>query len=128
MDTPPPQKKGLGVLGWLGIGCGGIIVLGLIGIAVVVFMNRGSIAEAQNNPTRFAATVAVKVSGGQLQIVAEDNEKKRYTLKDSKSGTMTTIYWSAKQNKPVTIQGDFSAIPADEDAAPAPPAAPAAEK
>lgn len=126
MDTPPPQKQGLGVLAWLGIGCGGIIVLGVIIVGVVVFLNRGTIAEAGQNPTKFAASMAVKVSGGQLQIVAEDNEKKRYTLKDSKSGTMTTIYWSAKQNKAITIQGDFSAIPADEDAAP--PAPPAAEK
>jgi hypothetical protein len=50
---------------------------------------------------------------GQLEIVAQDEEQKRYTLKDKKSGKMITIYWDEKKQVPVTVDGDFSSIPKD---------------
>jgi hypothetical protein len=120
-STPPP-KKGLGVLAWLGIGCGGIVVL-LVILAVVAGiwlkpMITKFAAEAQTNPTRAAAGMMVSVSAGQLEMVAEDDVNKRYTLRQKKNGDLITMYWDARQKKPITIKGDFSAIPAD---APPPP-------
>ena len=55
MDTSPvpSQKKGVGVLGWLGIGCGGLIVLGLIGAAVFYFMYGKQFAQdLAKDPTK----------------------------------------------------------------------------
>ncbi len=124
MDTPPPQKKGLGPLAWIGIGCGGIVGLCIIGAIIVTVFFGGKIKEfgeaAQKNPAKLTATTMVKFSAGQIEMVAEDDVKKRYTVKEKQSGKLTTIYWSAKKNAPEIIPGDFSAIPAD-DAAPAPP-------
>ena len=127
METPPPtyQKKGLGALGWIGIGCGGIVVLAIIGIVVSSMLFGGKIKQfaedAQKNPTRTTATVMVAT--GQFEMVAEDDANKRYTVKEKKTGgTLTTIYWNEKTKAPVAIPGDFSAIPADAStpAAPAP--------
>jgi len=121
MDSvPPPQKKGLGVLGWLGIGCGGLVVL------IVIVVVAGGVffgpklkqlgQDFQKNPTRATATTAMSASMGQLEMVAEDDENKRYTLRQKGTGKLTTIYWDAKQQKPMTVEGDFSAIPADANA------------
>lgn len=126
MDTPPlpSQKKGLGGLAWLGIGCGGVVALVIIAIVVSSVMFGGKIKEfaeeAQKNPTRATATTMVKLSAGQFELVAEDDVNKRYTVKEKKSGQLTTIYWDEKTKAPATVVGDFTAIPAQ-------PAAPAAE-
>lgn len=133
MDTPPisPQKKGLGVFAWLGIGCGALIVI-LIIVGVIAFVVLGPkvkelgpkfkefAEEAQKNPTRATATAMVSMSAGQFEIVAEDDVNKRYTVRQKGNGQLTTIYWDAKQGKPLTVMGDFSAIPKDAN----PPATP----
>ena len=113
--TSPPQKKGLGTLAWVGIGCGGLVVLGLIAFAVfaIVFgpKMKKLAEEAVGNPTRLVASTMVTVGGGQIEMVAEDDVNKRYTVREKRNGKLTTIYWDAKKNAPEVIDGDFSAIP-----------------
>jgi hypothetical protein len=130
METPPPplQKKGLGPLAWVGIGCGGILLIALIAFVVFGVVFGGKIKQfaedAQKNPTRATATTMVTMSAGQLELVAEDDAKKRYTVREKQSGKMTTIYWDERKKAPEVIPGDFSAIPADSGAASEPVAAP----
>jgi hypothetical protein len=127
METPPlpSQKKGLGPLAWLGIGCGGVVGLAILGVILVsVFFGdkiKDFAAEMQKNPTRATATVMVKASVGQLEMVAEDDVNQRYTVREKSTKKLTTIYWDEKTKAPAVIEGDFTAIPA----APAPPADPA---
>jgi hypothetical protein len=121
---PPPQKKGLGALAWLGIGCGGLVVLIVI-VVVVVGMRMGPAikqfgADAQKNPTKATANMMVSIGNGQFEMVAEDDANKRYTIRQKANGKLMTIYWDDKKKAPVTIEGDFSAIPADAN----PPATP----
>ena len=117
-NIPPPQKKGLGPLAWIGIGCGGLLVLGIIAFAVFAIVLAPKVKkfadEAEKNPTRAAASLMVTVSAGQMEMVVEDDANKRYTVKQKQNGKLTTIYWSKKKNAPEVIQGDFSAIPADD--------------
>ena len=126
MEPPTPQKKGLGPLAWLGIGCGGLIVLAVIGLIVGGMMFGGKakqfLDDAQKNPTR--ATASVMVTTGQFEMTAEDDANKRYTVKQKKTGQLITIYWSEREKAPKTIDGDFSAIP-PEPAAPVTPTTPA---
>src|SRR5690348_10862499 len=117
MENPPPQKQGLGALGWIGIGCGGILVIGII-VVVLAFALfapklKNFAEEMQKNPTRTMATTMVTMGAGQIEMVAEDDANKRYTVREKKNGKLTTIYWDAKKNAPEVIPGDFSAIPAD---------------
>jgi hypothetical protein len=113
----PDQKKGLGVFAWIGIGCGNLVALVVVAFIAVTVIFGGKVKdffeEAEKNPTRATVRVAMKVRGGQLELVAEDDVQKRYTLKDKKSGTLTTFYWDEKTSSPETVKGDFSAIPAE---------------
>src|SRR5436190_255877 len=99
MDTPPAlPERGLGPLAWIGIGCGGIIALIVIGLVVfgVLFGPKlKQIAEdAKKNPARAAATAMVTMTGGQFELVAEDDVNKRYTVREKQNGKLTTIYWN----------------------------------
>jgi hypothetical protein len=125
MDNPPTQhtppgtvaaKKGLGTGAKIGLGCGALVLLVIIGIVVVGVIFGGKlkefVEEAQENPTRATAAMMVSASRGSLEMVAEDDEGKRYTLRDTKSGKFTTVYWDAAKNAPEVIEGEFSDIPA----------------
>ena len=116
MENTTPQKQGLGPLAWIGIGCGGIIALAIVGFVVLTFVFGGKFKQfaedAQKDPTRMTATMMVNVSGGKFEMVAEDEPGKRYTVREKQSGALTTIYWSERTKKAEIIQGDFSAIPA----------------
>ena len=130
MENPPPvpQKKGLGPLAWVGIGCGSLIVIGIIVFVASVFVFGPKVKkfaeDAQKNPTRAMATTTVSVSVGQMEMIAEDDANKRYTIRTKSDGTHTTVYWSEKKHVPETVEGDFSAIPADAGAAGEPAPAP----
>jgi uncharacterized protein YneF (UPF0154 family) len=127
MENSPPQlpgqKKGLSGLAWLGIGCGGLVLLAIVVFVVGgVFLGakvKNFAKEAQKNPTR--ATASVMVSMGAGEMVAEDDVNKRYTVREKQSGKLMTFYWDAKTNSAQSVEGDFSAIPAEarEPAAPA---------
>jgi hypothetical protein len=124
----PAAKKGLGTGAKIGIGCGVIVLLGIIAFVVAtVFLGsklKDFAEEAQKNPARATANMMVKASVGNIQMVAEDDANKRYTVKETKTGKLTTIYWDEKAGEPKVIEGDFSAIPAapaDGAVAPAEP-------
>jgi hypothetical protein len=111
----PTPKKGLSTGAKFGIGCGGLILLAVIGVVVAAMIlgPKASkyIEDASKNPTRAGANMAVTLSGGTMKIVAEDDVKKRYTLKQEPGGALTTIYWDERTSQPKTISGDFSDIP-----------------
>lgn len=118
----PAPKKGLGTGAKIGIGCGALILLIVIGVIIAGVIvgpkMKKLVDEAQTNPTRATASTMVAVSGGKMAFAAEDNVNKRYTVKDTATGTLTTIYWDEATKTAKVIPGDFSAIP---------PVAPAAE-
>ena len=120
--TPPspvalPPKTGLGTGAKIGIGCGIIVLLAIIGIVIGSVMLAGKAKkfaeDAQKNPTRTTADMMVSASFGAFEMVAQDDVNKRYTVKEKKSGSLTTIYWDEKTKTAKTISGDFTAIPAD---------------
>ena len=111
----PGQKKGLSGLAWLGIGCGGLILLMIVGFVVAAFFLGGKVSQfsknAQANPTRAAASIIVTMGVGTM--IAEDDVNKRYTVREKQTGKLTTFYWDAKTNSPKSVEGDFSAIPVE---------------
>ncbi|EDY21818.1 hypothetical protein CfE428DRAFT_1064 [Chthoniobacter flavus Ellin428] len=121
----------MGPLGWLAMGCTSLIVIVVVvGVGGAILFGptiKKWIAEARpkfeklaeqskTNPTRALADGMVQLGGDRFEMVAADDEHKRYTVREKKSGQLITFYWDAKENAPKTVQGDFSAIPADAKA------------
>ncbi len=109
------HKKGLGPLAVVGIGCGGLALLAVIGMIVASVFFGGKLMkfaeDAKKDPAGAQARLMVNASLGQFEMVAEDPVNKRYTVKMKANGELTTIYWDEKTQAPAVIKGDFSAIP-----------------
>ncbi len=116
----PSQKKGLSTGAKIGIGCGSIALLVVIGMIIAGVMLGGKVKQfaedATKDPTRTTATMMVSASMGSIEMVTEDVPNKRYTVKEKKTGDLTTIYWSEKLKSPQVISGDFTAIPSETEA------------
>ena len=109
MDTTPSQKKGIGALGWLGIGCGGVVFLGIVAVVVGMFFFKDFFEGAAKNPPRAAASMVVKL--GLAEMTAEDEVNKVYTIKQKADGKLVTFYWSKKKETVEQVPGDATAIP-----------------
>lgn len=89
-----PVKKGLGPLGWVLIGCGGLIVVGAIAIAGMMYAGgrflKNKAEEFEKNPTYAAAKLAVQVNPD-LEIVSSDEKNGTLTIKNKKTGEVITM-------------------------------------
>lgn len=89
-----PQKKGFGVLGWLAIGCVGLIVIGgLLAFActaVVANKAKNFVDEASVNPAMSAAEMVVKVNPN-LELVEKDEEAQTLTIYDKQKDKRLTL-------------------------------------
>ena len=104
-QAPPPAKKGLSPLAWVAIGCGAIAILGIVVVGGLV-MAGGMFAKKQldkleKNPVMTAAEWAVRANPD-VELVESDPEAGTLTIRDKKTGEVTTI--SAEDAK----EGKFS--------------------
>lgn len=99
--TPPPppppagnQKKGFGALGWIAIGCVGIIVIGgLLTFACTAILAKKAktfVEEASENPAMSAAEMVVKLNPD-LELVEKDEDAGTLTIYDKKKDQTVTL-------------------------------------
>ncbi len=96
-----PQKKGLGPLGWIAIGCVALLVIAAIGFttctAIVGKKVKNMAEDAAENPALAAAKMAVRLNP-ELELVEADDEK--ITVRNVKTGeTMTLDLEDAAQGR-----------------------------
>ena len=89
----PEPKKGLPVLGWIGIGCGTILIIGVITISLLIGWCKrtvGDISDFQNNPGKAAAEMMVKFHP-EVEKISQDDAAGEMTIrtKDGKEVTMS---------------------------------------
>ena len=93
-SSVPPAKKGLPVIAWVGIGCGGLIVVGIIALicVAVIFgsMWKDFVGEMEKNPAKATAMMVVKFDKD-LEIVSADDEKQTVTIKVKSTGETMTL-------------------------------------
>ncbi|MDP4995659.1 MAG: hypothetical protein NWQ16_05505 [Akkermansiaceae bacterium] len=92
-STPPlaPAKKGLPAIAWVGIGCLGIVVIGVI-IAVFAGMAIwGSVKGILDNPEKTAAEMVVKMNP-ELETVSNNDDKGEMTIRTKDGKEMTLSY------------------------------------
>jgi hypothetical protein len=91
---PNAPKKGPPILAILGFGCLALVVAGGIGCFLLMKACtsglKGMVEEAQKNPAKTAAMIMIKANPD-LEIVKTDDGAGEVTVRDKKSGEVTTI-------------------------------------
>ncbi|MCP4201413.1 MAG: hypothetical protein GY769_05695 [bacterium] len=92
--TDAPKKKGIGALGWIAIGCIGIIVLGgLLTFACTAMLAKKAkdfVEEASDNPAMSAAEMVVRMNPD-LELVERDEEAGTLTIYDKRQDKTLTL-------------------------------------
>lgn len=92
--APPPKKKGLSPLAWVGIGCGGLLVIALIVFVIggmfVAKKARDVVGDFESNPAMAAAEMVVRVNP-ELELVESDREAGTLTVRNTRTGEVITL-------------------------------------
>lgn len=91
---PPAKKKGLSPLAWVGIGCGVLLLIGLVvmlaGGLFVFGKAKEKMGELEKNPTLAGAEMMIRMNPD-LELVEKDVEAGTLTVRDKKSGEEYTV-------------------------------------
>jgi hypothetical protein len=94
VPPPPPgtptAKKGLPPLAWVGIGCGVLLVLLVIGFGALGWFAKKKLAEFGDNPEMAAAEMIV-AANPELEKVSSDTDAKTITVRNKKTGEVVTL-------------------------------------
>ncbi|MBK1882441.1 hypothetical protein JIN85_08445 [Luteolibacter pohnpeiensis] len=96
--VPAPPKKGIPALGWVGIGCGTIIIILVILVSLAVGFCRKTIQEFEKNPEKAAAEMIIRANPD-LELVKSDDKAGEITVRRKDGKTMTFTYEQIREGK-----------------------------
>lgn len=109
----PPKKKGLSPLAWVGIGCGALVVLGLIAMAVAVSLGvswlGGKAKEFEENPAMASAKMLVRINP-EIELVDSDDAAGTLTIRNKKTGELVTVGLDEIEQGRITFESDGETI------------------
>ncbi len=92
--APVQGKKGLPVLAWIAIGCGGLVVLAGVAFTVLGWFAVSKVkdvaGEFEDNPTKAAAEMMVRMNPD-LELVESDDDAGTVTIREKSSGKVVTF-------------------------------------
>jgi hypothetical protein len=94
----PPTKKGLPALGWIGIGCGTLTLIGAVVLVLLIGFCKRKVGEFTRNPEKAAAELMVRMNPN-LTKVSQDDAKGEMTLRTKDGQEMTMSYKDISQGK-----------------------------
>lgn len=99
----PPKKKNK-VLMWSLIGCGSLVVIGIVVVIAFTLWVRSNVdmGLAERNPGLAAAKLAISLNSD-LELVSIDESKGTLTVKDKKTGQVVTINADQAQQGKITV-------------------------
>lgn len=109
----PQGKKGLPVIAWIAIGCGGLVVAG-----IAVFMIIGWLAvnkmkdvaeDFEGNPTKAAAELVVGMNPD-LEMVSSDDDAGTLTIREKSSGKVVTVNYEDIRQGKITFESDEGTV------------------
>ena len=92
-------------LAWIGIGCVVILIFCGIAVGVMGWFAKRAVDKFSKNPTMTAAEIAVKMNPD-LELVNADEKNNSLTIKDKKTGEVTTISADDAKNGKWSIKTD----------------------
>ena len=93
--TPPPppaQPQKRSPMFWVAIGCGVIVLLGLLAMGTCGWFVKKKVAQFEANPALAAAELAVRANPD-MEVVESDTDKGTITVRNKKTGEVVT--WNA---------------------------------
>lgn len=109
--TPPPpaKKKGLSPLAWAGIGCGVILLLGIIVTVILgafgLHWLGGKAKEFEANPAMATAKLMVKANP-EVELVDSDEEAGTLTVRNKKTGEVVTVDLDEIEEGRISFESD----------------------
>ena len=85
-----PQKKGMPALGWIGIGCGTVLLIGIVAISLLVGFCKRKVDDWSQNPERKMAEFMINANPD-YSVVMSNDETMEMTIKEDKTGKETTF-------------------------------------
>ena len=90
----PGQKKKISTLGWVGIGCGAVVLLGILAMGAMVaaggWFLKKQVNKFEENPAVAAAELMIKANPD-VELVESDVKEGTITFRDKKSGEVVTM-------------------------------------
>lgn len=107
--APVQGKKGLPVLAWIAIGCGGLVVLAGIGFTVLGWLAVGKMKDVasdfEDNPTRAAAELVVRMNP-ELEMVESDDDAGTITVREKSSGKVVTVNYEDIEEGRISFESE----------------------
>lgn len=101
-----PQKKKLSPMAWVGIGCGAIVLIGVLVMGGLVaaggWFVKKQVDKFEDNPTMAAAELIVRANPD-LEMVSSDPEKGTMTIKNTQTGETLTVNAEDIQDGKITF-------------------------
>jgi uncharacterized protein YneF (UPF0154 family) len=111
-----PAKKGLPIWAWVGIGCGGLLILVLIVVMAAGFFVAKKVKDVagdfEDNPAMATAKMIVKVNP-ELEEVATDEEAGTITVRNKKTGEVVTVNFDDIQDGKLSFTTDEGEVKVD---------------
>lgn len=108
---PPPQKKS-NVLTWILVGCGTLVILGVIAVFLGGYFVWNKAKQAGLDPALMEKKPALAVAkmmvaaNPDVELVSTDDEKGLITVRDKKSGKLLTVNLDEAQSGKITFKGE----------------------
>lgn len=101
------EKKSMSPIAWVAIGCGGCLVIVLLGMTacggLAMFKFGDAIQEFQDNPAKGAAMIVVKANPD-LEMVSSDDDAGTMTIRNKKDGEIVTLNYDDISNGQFSIE------------------------
>ena len=94
----PPAKTDMPVLGWVGIGCGTLILIAGVVMFLLVSYCKHKVGEFTKNPEKATAELIVKMNPN-LTLVSQDDAKGEMTIRTKDGEEMTMSYKDIAKGK-----------------------------
>jgi hypothetical protein len=92
-------------LAWVGVGCIVLLVLAGLAVGVMGWFAKRAVDKFAENPTMAAAELMVRANPD-LELVSSDKKTNTITVKDKKTGEVTTFSAEDAKNGKFTIKSD----------------------
>lgn len=91
MPQPAPVKKGMPAIAWVGMGCGGLLLIALAAGVWAFLLAKSKLEEFAKNPEKTAAELMVSMNP-ELERVSQDEGKGMMTIRTKDGEEITLSY------------------------------------